>query len=117
RRSRRRYVYSAGRLMRHGVAKLPSLHSRGNSMKKLLFGGLLNAKATDLGLLVFRLYAGLALTYFHGMGKVPPSPGFVGRVEGMGLPAPEIMAWLAAAAEAGGGILLAAGLLTRPVAL
>jgi putative oxidoreductase len=34
----------------------------------------------------------------------------------MGMPAPELFAWLAALAELGGGILLAFGLLTRPAA-
>jgi putative oxidoreductase len=35
----------------------------------------------------------------------------------MGLPAPELFAWLAAFAEFGGGLLIAVGLLTRPAAL
>lgn len=73
--------------------------------------------AVDAGLLVFRVVAGLSLAFFHGLGKVPPSEGFIGMVGGMGLPAPGIAAWLAAFAEFGGGILLALGLLTRPISL
>jgi len=86
-------------------------------MKHLLFGVPVNDQRTDIGLLVFRIFAGLALALAHGWGKVPPQPGFVGRIGGMGFPAPELFAWLAAFAEFGGGILLAIGLLTRPVAL
>lgn len=74
-------------------------------------------RRVDLGLLVLRVFAGLALALAHGIGKVPPSAGFIGRVTGMGLPAPELFAWLAGAAEFGGGLLLALGLLTRPAAL
>ncbi len=50
------------------------------------------------------------------MGKVPPQDGFIGRVGGLGFPVPLLFAWLAALAEFAGGLLLAIGLLTRPVA-
>lgn len=73
--------------------------------------------AADIGLLLLRVIAGAALAFAHGMGKVPPSEGFIGRVAGMGLPAPELFAWLAATAEFGGAMLLVLGLLTRPAAL
>jgi putative oxidoreductase len=86
-------------------------------MNNLLIGVPANPKGTDAGLLVLRVFAGLTLAFAHGWGKVPPQPGFIGAVQGMGLPAPEAFAWLAAAAEFGGGLLLAVGLLTRPAAL
>lgn len=86
-------------------------------MKDLLVSVPVNAKSTDAGLLVFRVFAGLALLVFHGIGKLPPRPGFVGMVSGMGMPAPELFAWGATLAEVGGGALLALGLLTRPVGL
>lgn len=73
--------------------------------------------ATDLGLFFMRLFAGAALAIFHGFGKFPPPEMFVDTVTDMGLPAPTLFAWLATAAELGGGVLLAIGLLTRPVAL
>lgn len=38
-------------------------------------------------------------------------------VGGLGFPAPQLFAWLAAMAEVGGGLLLVLGLLTRPAAL
>jgi putative oxidoreductase len=81
----------------------------------LLFGGTVHEQATDLGLLIVRVFSGLALALAHGWGKIPPRPGFIGMIGGMGLPAPELFAWLAALAEFGGGLLLALGLLTRPV--
>jgi len=86
-------------------------------IRRYLLGGTPNRGATDLGLLLLRLFAGLALALAHGMGKIPPSEGFIGRVAGMGIPAPVFFAWMAGLAEFGGGLLLAIGLLTRPVSL
>lgn len=70
----------------------------------------------DLGLLILRVFAGLALAFAHGVNKVPPAEGFVTRIGGFGFPAPEVFAWLSGFAELAGGILLAIGLATRPVA-
>jgi putative oxidoreductase len=84
--------------------------------RDLLVGTVANSRVTDIGLLVLRAFAGLALAIEHGWGKVPPQPGFVGMIDGMALPAPALFAWLAALAEFAGGLLLAVGLLTRPVA-
>lgn len=98
------------------AAKNPD--ARSFSARDLLFSrATTNSRAADLGLLILRVITGLALAWAHGMGKVPPSERFIGRVADMGLPAPEVFAWLAATAEFGGGILLALGLLTRPAAL
>lgn len=83
-----------------------------------LFGTeIINARNTDIGLLILRVFAGLALAFGHGLGKIPPSEGFVGMVGNLGLPAPGLMAWFSGLAEFVGGILLALGLLTRPAAL
>jgi putative oxidoreductase len=71
----------------------------------------------ELSLLAARVYAGLALSLAHGFGKIPPSAQFADGVGAMGFPAPLAFAWAAALAEAGGGLLLAIGLLTRPAAL
>lgn len=87
------------------------------SIKSFLLGRTVHDRNTDAGLFVLRVVAGLSLAFFHGIGKVPPQPGFLGMVDGMGLPAPELFAWLAAIAEFGGGLLIAFGLLTRPAAL
>jgi putative oxidoreductase len=75
------------------------------------------SRSADVGLLVTRIVGGLSLALAHGWGKVPPSPRFISRTEGMGFPLPEFFAWMAAFAEFGGGLLLAAGLFTRPAAL
>jgi putative oxidoreductase len=83
-------------------------------LPELLFGYEVNSRMTDLGLLILRVFSGLALALAHGWRKVPPSEGFIGMVGRMGMPAPEVFAWLAAFAEFGGGLLIALGLLTRP---
>ena len=98
----------------------------------------------DLGLLLLRCVVG-AIFVIHGYPKIFGGPGktdkvhpkvrqhlgpgfdaamergsiasFRGNVEGMGFPAPGVMAWVAALAEFGGGILLILGWLTRPAAL
>jgi len=84
----------------------------------ILFSGSRPASAAaNLGLLLLRLYAGLALALAHGWGKLPPSEKFVEGVKDLGFPAPAISAWMAGLSEFGGGILLALGLMTRPAAL
>lgn len=86
-------------------------------LKKLLFGGTRgNAVSTDAGLLILRLFAGIALALGHGLGKFPPSPRFVTGVGEMGFPIAPFFAWAAAVAELFGGFLLAIGLLVRPAA-
>ena len=85
------------------------------STRALLIGGPGGAAPlADIAFLLLRVLAGLALAYFHGLGKVPPSPGFVEGVAAMGLPLPVVFAWAAGLAELVGGVLLAVGLLTRP---
>lgn len=87
-------------------------------MRKFFFGGAGGGSAAaDLGLLVLRVFLGLSLAFGHGLGKLPPRPGFVEGVAKLGFPAPEFFAWAAGLAEFAGGILLALGLLTRPSAL
>jgi putative oxidoreductase len=82
-----------------------------------LFGpGIAGPPAADAGLLVLRVAGGLLLAFLHGMGKIPPSEGFIGRSAAMGFSMPVVFAWLAAVAEFFGGLLLAIGLLTRPAA-
>lgn len=77
----------------------------------------LGSRGADLGRALLRLAAGLAIALSHGMGKVPPSDGFIERVGEMGFPAPVLFAWLSGFAEFGAGLLLAIGLATRPAAL
>ena len=71
----------------------------------------------DVGLLVLRVFAGVSLALAHGLGKLPPSDRFLRGVAEMGFPAPTLFGWAAALSEFAGGLLLAAGLLTRPAAV
>jgi putative oxidoreductase len=76
----------------------------------------------DFGLALTRIAFGLGIAVGHGYSKIFHEGGFgppqmmIDSVKGMGFPAPTLFAWLAALAEFAGGLLLAAGLLTRPVA-
>ncbi|HNP07799.1 MAG TPA: DoxX family protein [Cyclobacteriaceae bacterium] len=76
----------------------------------------MNKVYTDAGLLVLRVGAGLLLAFGHGLGKMPPSEGFIGGVEKLGFPMPVFFAWMAGLSEFFGGILIALGLFTRPAA-
>ena len=85
-------------------------------MKDFLFGGArLNSVVADLGLFVLRAFAGTSLALAHGLGKLPPSEGFMKGVEALGLP-PQA-AWLSGFAEFFCGLAVAVGLATRPAAL
>jgi putative oxidoreductase len=71
---------------------------------------------TDLGLLALRLWVGLALAFGHGLDKVSSFERFNGTVDKLGLPMPAVLGTAAALAEFLGGLLLAAGALTRAAA-
>lgn len=87
------------------------------NVRNVLFGGSGgDSAAADFGLMLLRGFTGLALALAHGLGKLPPNPGFVETVGGFGFPAPELFAWGSGLAETIGGLLLAFGLLTRPAA-
>jgi putative oxidoreductase len=93
-------------------------------IKTLLFGGAgAVTKLGDFGLLVTRVGLGLLMAVGHGYGKLfhdgtfGPAKQFIDGTRAMGFPAPTLFAWMAALTEFVGGLLLAAGLLTRPVAL
>ena len=53
------------------------------------------------------------MAFAHGIGKVPPSDGFIGFVGKLGFPAPDFFAWAAGLSELVGGIFIALGLMTR----
>src|SRR3954463_16414813 len=74
--------------------------------------------SASLGLLVLRVVVGLTLAW-HGYDKLhePLKSQFISHVGSMSLPGGEKLAYASIAAELGGGILLALGLLTRPAAL
>ena len=53
----------------------------------------MNTTTSNLSLLGLRVFAGLAMAFAHGLGKVPPSDRFIGAVENLGFPAPALFAW------------------------
>lgn|SRR5690606_2554974 len=72
--------------------------------------------ATELAMLLLRVSSGVLLALAYGINKIPPSDGFVAFVGRLGFPEPLLFGWAAGIAEFAGGILLAAGLFTRPAA-
>ncbi len=87
-------------------------------MKRLFFGTTPESQVSnELTITLLRVFAGLAMALTHGFGKIPPPEMLVSGIGSMGVPVPELFAWMAALAEFAGGILLAMGLLTRPAAL
>jgi len=87
------------------------------SIRKLLFSGAeIDSAFANVGLTLLRMFAGLALSLGHGIGKMPPSDGFIEGVRNLGFPVATFFAWTAASSEFFGGILMAVGLLTRPAA-
>ena len=86
-------------------------------MIKYLFSGITNTIKTDLSLALLRLFTGLSLALAHGIGKVPPSAGFIEHTASLGFPLPTFFGWLAGLSEFVGALLLAFGLFTRPAAL
>ena len=87
------------------------------TIRDFLFGSGGASRATDIGLLILRVGVGLAMALAHGLGKIPPSQGFIEATAGMGFPIPVLFAWAAALSEFLGGLLIAIGLATRPAAL
>jgi putative oxidoreductase len=92
-------------------------HSRAQRVVRQVLGAAeVDCPVADGALTVLRMFAGFALAFGHGLGKLPPSEKFVGVVSSIGFPAPGLFAWAAALSEFGGGLLLGLGLLTRPAA-
>lgn len=86
------------------------------TLRQLAFGSGETSTATDIGLLILRLGFGLTMAFAHGLGKVPPSEGFINATASMGFPLPTLFAWAAGLSELLGGVLIAIGLATRPAA-
>lgn len=90
-------------------------------LASFLFGGpVIRTWPAEFGLLILRLWAGLGLALIHGRAKVfDPAmfDQFTAGVAELGFPFPTASAWFAALGEFLGGLLLAAGLFTRPAAL
>ncbi len=79
----------------------------------------MKSTAASAGLLALRLFVGLGMAA-HGWGKLFGAhgiKGFAGFLGSLGIPAPTLAAALSAGTEFLGGLLVAAGLLTRWAAL
>ena len=86
--------------------------------KTFLFGSVnIKSSTTNFALLALRLFTGISMALAHGLGKIPPSEGFINATANLGFPFPSFFGWAAALSEFLGGILLAIGLFTRPAAL
>ncbi len=83
-------------------------------VKSILFGGESGLSyIANAGLTLLRIFSGIALAFAHGIGKLPPGEGLIGRAESIGFPIPVFFAWAAGLSEFVGGIFLALGLFTR----
>ena len=83
-------------------------------LKTILFGGESGLSySANAGLALLRIFAGVALAFAHGFGKIPPGEGLITRVGEFGFPVPVVFAWVAGLSEFLGGIFLALGFLTR----
>ena len=71
----------------------------------------------DLGFTALRVAVGLMMAFGHGLAKVPPAAGFVEAVGSLGFRSPAVFAWAAGLSEFVGGLLIVAGLFTRPASL
>ncbi len=83
-------------------------------LKIILFGGESGLSYTaNAGLTLLRIFAGVAMAFSHGIGKVPPGEKLIEGTANLGFPMPTLFAWAAGLSEFVGGILLALGFLTR----
>ena len=70
----------------------------------------------DLGFTALRVAVGLMMAFGHWLAKVPPAAGFE-AVGSLGFRSPAVFAWAAGLSEFVGGLLIVAGLFTRPASL
>jgi putative oxidoreductase len=83
------------------------------NVKTILFGTSMDSSS---GTLILRVFTGAAMMT-HGFPKLFGGlDGFTDFVASLGVPAPQVMAFLAAFAESFGALFLLLGLLTRPAA-
>ena len=73
--------------------------------------------AAEFSFTALRIAFGLMMSLINGFAYLPPDTNFIGMVRTLGFPAAEIFAWMALLSEFIGGLLVAAGLMTRPASL
>jgi putative oxidoreductase len=74
------------------------------------------SRLQPVGLLLLRVWLGLAFALLHGLGKLQNAQDFIEGGSIAKFPLPALFGWAAILAEFLGGLLLAAGLLTRVAA-
>lgn len=83
------------------------------NVKKILFS---TSMDSNPGIWILRVFIGAAMMT-HGFPKLFGGlEKFTGFVDSLGIPAPQVMAFLAAFSESFGALLLVLGLFTRPAA-
>ncbi len=83
-------------------------------LKKILFDGQRGLSfSANVGIFALRVFAGLALLFGHGIGKIREPGKMIGAATGMGFPIPTFFGWAATLTEFAGAAFLALGLLTR----
>jgi len=86
--------------------------------KLFLFSGeTVSSNLANVVLLIARMGLGGMMAFAHGLGKLPPSDGFIAGVSALGLPLPVIFAWAAGLSEFVGSLAVSIGLTTRLSAL
>jgi putative oxidoreductase len=86
--------------------------------KLFLFSGeTVSSNLANVVLLIARLGLGGMMAFAHGLGKLPPSDGFIAGVSALGFPLPVIFAWAAGLSEFFGSLAVSIGLATRLSAL
>jgi putative oxidoreductase len=86
--------------------------------KSFLFSGeTITSNLANGVLFIARLGLGLMMAFAHGLGKLPPSDGFIAAVSALGFPLPVIFAWAAGLSEFIGSLAVSIGLATRLSAL
>ena len=86
--------------------------------KLFLFSGeTVSSNLANVVLLIARLGLGGMMAFAHGLGKLPPSDGFIAGVSALGFPLPVIFAWAAGLCEFVGSLAVSIGLATRLSAL
>jgi len=89
-----------------------------SNFKLFLFSGeSISSKLANGVLLIARLGLGGMMAFAHGLGKLPPSDGFIAAVGTLGFPVPLIFAWIAGISEFFGSLAVSLGLATRLGAL
>ena len=86
--------------------------------KSILFSGeTISSNFANGILLIARLGLGGIMAFAHGLGKLPPSEGFIAAVGSLGFPLPVLFAWAAALSEFVGSLAVSIGFATRLSAL